>query len=702
MGRPQCAASDGAALTARAASVGMLLAFVLLVGCVGGGPAGRATSGSSARSTADAAAVGNSAGGSSPASDEAPEPIEFTPTFDEGSCPPDFPGQLAPRCGTVDVPSDWSTGEGTVTLAVAVFPSTAADPAPDPVVYLEGGPGGHALETLVYSADTLVVPLLERSDVVVFDQRGAGLSEPRLACPEVTEATREVEDIPITDNAEAERRYLDALGACHDRLVSSGTDLADFNSFNNAHDTDAIRRALGYEQWNLFGISYGTKLGLESMRQHPGGIRAAVLDSVYPPEVDSVAENPLTFIASYERVAGACEAEPACAAQGDLIDRLAGLAVDLQADPVKVEISDYVSGDRDDMYLTGDALVGIVTQALYSPSWFTDLPELASDLEAGRTGVAGQFLSQQRTLERYVSEGMFYAFSCHEEIRFSDPAAVVDPPDPFGLRETFDLASNTGSNAFESCAVFDSGRAVAEADEQVVSDIPALLLAGVFDPVTPVSWAERAAEGLSRSHLVVAPHASHGVSGSECGMSVVVAFLDDPTVAPDAACFDGDEPRFIGPAAEELELVEVTYVVEPWGTRVTTVRPESWVVGSLAGDQYRQDSFLDPTQLFQLAGDSSLGFSLEVFIEQQWGIALTDAGLGVDAPPVGGFPIDQIGSRWTRRIGAGDDVVVEWFESEVEENSGTMVYVILVSSPSEQEKLVDQVLVPALRAITVE
>jgi hypothetical protein len=305
--------------------------------------------------------------------------------------------------------------------------------------------------------------------------------------------------------------------------------------------------------------------------------------------------------------------------------------------------------------------------------------------------VAAQFLSQQRTLERYVSEGMFYAFSCQEEIGFADPASVVDPPDPFGLHETFELASNTGSNAFESCAAFDSGRAPAEADEPVVSDISTLLLAGAFDPVTPVAWAERAAESLSQSHLVVAPHGSHGVFGTECGMSLVVAFLDDPTVAPDATCLAGDELRFVGPRAEEPELEEASYVVEPWGARVTTVRPASWIVGTLAGDQYRQQSFLDPTQLFQLAGDSSLGFSLEVFVEQQWGITLGSAGA-----------LDGIDGRWSRRTGADDGVVVQWFEAEIDAAAATMAYVILVSSPSEQEALMDQVLVPALRAITIE
>lgn len=682
----------------RAAYVGLLLAFGLLVGCVDGDSASGPTTDSAIDPDSEEATTE-----SSPRPTAVPEPVDFTPTFDDGACPQNFPLQLEPRCGTVEVPSDWATGEGTVTLTVAVFASTAADPAPDPVVYLEGGPGGHALETLTFSTDALLDPLLERSDVVVFDQRGAGLSEPRLSCPEVTEATRELEDIAIVDDVEFDRRYYDALGACRDRLESSGIELADYNSFNNAHDTDAIRRALGYSTWNLFGVSYGTKLGLESMRQHPDGIRAVVLDSVYPPEVDSVAENPGTFIDSYERVAQACEAEPACADQGDLMERLSVLANDLQATPVPVQVTDLVSGGSDEVQLTGDALVGIVTQALYSPSWFTDLPELASDLEAGRTGVAEQFLSQQRTLERYVSEGMFYAFSCREEISFSDPATVVDPPDPFGMRDSFDLASNTGTNAFESCAVFDNGQAAPIANEPVVSDIPTLLLAGEFDPVTPVSWAERAADGLSRSHLVVGPNASHGVFGTDCGMSVVVAFLDEPTTAPDASCLAAEELRFVGAASQEIELEEASYVVEPWGIRIETVRPESWAVGGLRGDQYRQQSFLDSTQLFQLVGDSTLGFGLAQFIEDQAGASLSPS-IPFTAPDaaLGDLRPEELSRQWNRRVGAGPDLAVEWFETEIDSVEGTMAYVILVSSPSEQRALVDGVLAPALRAITVE
>ena len=535
----------------------------------------------------------------------------------------------------------------------------------------------------------------------MFDQRGAGLSEPQLGCDEVTEITREIEDIPIIEDAEAKRRYTGALADCNQRLTESGIDLSDFNSFNNAHDTDAIRRALGYDQWNLFGVSYGTKLGLEVMRQHPDGVRSAVLDSVYPPEVDSVADNPQTFIDSYERVAAACDAEPACHDQGDLLERYAQLVTDFQVNPTQITVTDFLAGTTDEVYLTGDMLVGVVTQALYSPSWFTDLPELATDLEAGRTRVIEQFLSQQRSLEPFFTDGMFYAMSCHEEVSFSDPATVVDPPDPFGLRDVFDLASNTGSNAFQTCAAFPNGKAADAANQPVVSDTPTLLLAGSFDPVTPVAWAEDAAEDLSNGYVVVADNASHGVFTARCGMDVILAFINDPSTEPDGSCLEDEPLQFVGPSGEEIELVEIAYEADGFDLNISTVRPEGWSVGSLSGDQYRQQSFLDPTQLFQLAGDSSLGNGLVDFIERSWEVSLSPATPFAASSVAGTVRGADLDRAWERRTGSGPGVVVEWFETDAadEAGPGTNLYVILVSTPGEQDELIEQVLAPALEAI---
>ena len=626
-----------------------------------------------------------------------------TVRFSSSPCQFDMPTNLEARCGTVTVPADWATGDGSIELSVAVFPSTSADPAPDPVIYLEGGPGSHTLDTLIYSTEDIIQPLVDRGDVIFFDQRGAGRSSPQLGCDENTEVTRRLEDDPSISDDQAEMESLDALARCRQRFLDAGIDLTDYNSINNAHDVEAIRRALGYDQWNLYGISYGTKLGLEVLRQHPEAVRTAVLDSVYPPQVDSVRDNPETFVDSYEAVVAACAREAACAAQGDLALRINEVVAKLDAEPIQVEVEDWIEGFTDDVFVTGETLVSVVVGALYSPYRFTDIPEMISELEVGRTDAIEAYLSQDRSTERFFSDGMFYAIACHEEISFADEdeVAAALPADPFGQTDRFDLASNTGTSAFGTCRAFENGRAPSSSNEAVVSDRPTLLMAGTYDPVTPVSWAEEAAKTLSNGIVVVAEHGSHGVSPGECGMAIVREFLDAPDATPDIGCFADEELSFISEDSPSVSVSPVSFDIELLAVSIDTVQPVEWSVGTLNGDQYRQRSFLDPTQLYQLAGEVLSSEALLDAFADDFGITMSGPELlaeaGADAT-VGSTPVDELSRPWIRRTGQSDSVGIEWFETEI---GGIPTVVVLAAPLDELATLLDSVVVPALQAIDV-
>lgn len=626
----------------------------------------------------------------------------ITASFRDGTCGFEVPEGWQPRCGTVSVPMDWETGEGTVDLAVAVFEAVGADSAGDPVIYLDGGPGSHALDTAQFAVESLIDPLTARGDLILFDQRGAGLSEPRLDCPETAELTRTIEDDPGIGEDEATGMFHDALGDCRKRLIGTGIDLTDYNSINNAYDVEAIRVALGYESWNLYGVSYGTKLGLEVLRRHPDGVRSAILDSVYPPQVDSVLENPGTFVESYQRVLQACAVEPACSAAGDLGERIRDVVAGYEAEPVRVEVRDWITGEVDDVFVTGETIVDVIVGSLYSPSQFTDIPELIEGLEQGRTGEIATFLGQDRTTERFFTTGMFFSIACHEEISFADPdtVAAAVPDDPFGLRDRFDFASNTGNLAFGTCAAFENGQAPDTSNTAVASDVPTLLMAGVYDPVTPVSWAEAAAETLSNANLVIAPHGSHGVSTDECGIGIVLDFLQDLNGDLDTACLAEDELRFLPGDGQDAEvpLEAVGFDLESYGVRIESVRPTDWDVGTLFGDQYRRNSFLDPTQLYQLAGDRFLGEVLEEFIQDEQAVTLSqpEPFSGLDA--IGPVSAETLSRTWQRRTARAETVAVEWFQREDGDNT---VYVVLVSTVAEQDRLLGTVMLPALESIDV-
>ncbi|MCI3950435.1 MAG: transporter [Acidimicrobiales bacterium] len=174
------------------------------------------------------------------------------PRFGPGPCPEVVPPDPRFACGTLTVAEDrQDPGGPTVELPVAVLRSASATPAPDPVVYFEGGPGYGAVEIADlflegdYGGDR---------DVILFDQRGTGGARPSLDCPEVDEAIWE--GFASTDPTEVElERTLAAYDACRRRLTDEGVDLDDYDTTTSADDAEDLRVALGVERWNLFGVS---------------------------------------------------------------------------------------------------------------------------------------------------------------------------------------------------------------------------------------------------------------------------------------------------------------------------------------------------------------------------------------------------------------------------------------------------------------
>ena len=125
-----------------------------------------------------------------PAATPSPSPQPDAPRFEAADCPFDEPLGQDVECGYLIVPEDRAQPDGkTIRLAVARFRSDSAKPAPDPIVYLEGGPGGSPLRALIPQFGVLFAPLLEKRDLILIDQRGTGYSQSALDCPEYKEWT---------------------------------------------------------------------------------------------------------------------------------------------------------------------------------------------------------------------------------------------------------------------------------------------------------------------------------------------------------------------------------------------------------------------------------------------------------------------------------------------------------------------------------
>jgi pimeloyl-ACP methyl ester carboxylesterase len=187
-----------------------------------------------------------------------------SPVFEPAPCPMEVPSGALVDCGYVEVPEARDERSGRrIRLLVAVLRSTAADPAPDPLFVTSGGPGSSSAG-LLGLADSIYV---RDRDVVVVEQRGTRWSEPFLACPEVERAL--LAGLRTADPVAAEtQREVAAARACAARLRADGNDLSAYTTAENAADLADIRTALGYEQWNLWGLSYSTRLALTVLRDH--------------------------------------------------------------------------------------------------------------------------------------------------------------------------------------------------------------------------------------------------------------------------------------------------------------------------------------------------------------------------------------------------------------------------------------------------
>jgi pimeloyl-ACP methyl ester carboxylesterase len=473
-----------------------------------------------------------------------------TPTFTPAACDfidlpglPDnatIPAQV--ECGYVTVPEQHSNPNGpTIRLAVAIIPSSASSAASDPLVMLQGGPGGSTIDTylqeLVFGGE-----LPFNRDIILFNQRGTRYSEPYLACPEFLELT--IKNLGrVLPDEEEQQLANETLQTCRNRLVEEGVNLSAFDSVENAADVDAIREALGYEQINLYGVSYGTTLALHVLRNHPEGLRSVILDAVAPPQINFLVEVPESQDRAFTALFEACAADPACnAAYPDFEQTFFDLIERLNADPVTIELTDPETQTTYDAVLDGDSLFEAFFQMLYPSFLLPFLPEIIYAADAGRYDVLAQIVSLI-IFERTFTHGMYLSVVCAEEADFS-----VSDLDLAGVHPKIaELGEADAKSLLETCDLWNVEPLGPPIDAPVNSEIPSLILSGQFDPITPPAFAAAAATTLPQSYEYVFPNTAHGAALSgECPNQIIRDFLANPSIAPAADCIATlTEPDFV-------------------------------------------------------------------------------------------------------------------------------------------------------------
>jgi pimeloyl-ACP methyl ester carboxylesterase len=470
-----------------------------------------------------------------------PTTAEIVPRFEAAPCKvapaeDDLKGRTL-RCGYLVVPeqrpaSSASAGS-TLRLAVAIL-SSGHPAASEPVIYLSGGPGEAGSTDLIPLLQGPLQTMLDDHDWVFLDQRGSGLSEPALDCPEV-----QVSGVSVGGPQQVQQAV-----DCATRLSDAGVDLSAYTTEASAADVADLVRTLGYQQANLYGASYGTRLALIVQRDSPELVRAVIVDGVFPPQARAFADGPLGFSRALRLVFEACAADARCGAlYPDGLGQFGHVLGRLHGQPVPVAYRAPGSDQPRRAMFDSQMFLQLLFVMLYAREGVELIPAVVALTDAGDMGPVASLLPALDSYGAAIAIGTYYSIECAEDgQRLTDPTLAVDELP--GVGEDLAFADDLAN----VCAVWPVPPAPARAARAVESDLPTLLMVGHFDPITPPDYAWQTAQTLSSSRVVEFAVESHvTLSSSPCSIGIAREFLAAPDRPPETACASGGALEFVLP-----------------------------------------------------------------------------------------------------------------------------------------------------------
>jgi pimeloyl-ACP methyl ester carboxylesterase len=467
------------------------------------------------------------------------------PRFDKEECWFPVPKGRSATCGHFVTLEDRAKPDGRqVRLPIVVIKASGGSRQADPVVFLSGGPG----QGVGVDKDSVKDwweydkhwSWMKNRDLILFEQRGTGISEPSLDCPEVNERGVELMQ-GLQDEDQIYAIYSEAVEMCRARLIGEGVDLSKYGSADTATDLAELRVALGLKQWNIAGVSYGTRLALTTMRDHPQGIRSVILDSPYPPEIRAYESQHAGVENAFKKLFAACRITDYCRFNYPELERsLFKTIAWLNTRPLPVTVPDPRDGKPIKVRVTGQTLIELARYALafddarYAVPYFLDgialvdptvLEPMMTNMVESSIGLGlGDF-----------SEGKYFAVECNEEIPFNDQERVQK--DAAAHRRFAGFAYQLEDMAV--CAHWANGPADPAVKAPINSAIPTLVLSGSLDPITPVEFAEVTVSRLDKGQLTKVLGRGHSLlTTSECAAKTAAGFLKSPTAAVKDECWD--------------------------------------------------------------------------------------------------------------------------------------------------------------------
>ncbi|MFL6576123.1 MAG: alpha/beta hydrolase [Povalibacter sp.] len=449
-----------------------------------------------------------------------------TPSLKLGDCDPQAlsGGSASERCGWLTVPENYDESNGrTIRLRITVLPSLRAQPETDALMILAGGPGQGAHDFYASVAAAFGGMRRER-DIVLLDQRGTGQSN-RMDC-----AFDDSTEIETADPKVLQSRAQECLKSLPGDPRFYTTSIA-------VRDLEAARIALGYKQWDLYAVSYGTRVAQHYLHRYPQNVRAMILDGVVPvdlalgPDIAPRAQQALDAL--FQRCAGDQRCEKTFPR---LKDQFTTLRERLGAEPLHTRVADPLSSQMQDATFGVPQLNAAVRLLSYSDETASLLPLLIHEAQTASRPepLISQYLMIRRLTDEQFAYGMHFAVVCSEDApRWSEEKISTET-----LAATY-LGSVFMESMQSVCAIWPRGVVDDNFSSPQRATTPTLVLSGGNDPVTPAVYGERVIKFYPHGrHLVIAGQ-GHGQLTTGCMPRILSEFVAKASVAVlDTQCLD--------------------------------------------------------------------------------------------------------------------------------------------------------------------
>jgi len=431
------------------------------------------------------------------------------------------------QCSRLLVAENPDEPEGrTLELYVARVPAQSGTPKADPLVLIAGGPGQSAIDFYLQLRQAFE-PVRRNRDILLLDQRGTGRSAEGLECPVPDEIDFQTAAVEIVN---------ELVTSC---LSGLERDPRFYTTSIAVSDLEQLRQELGIEEWNLYGVSYGTRVAQHYLRRYPERTRTIILDGVVPPTLILGPDIAAAAQEAFDGIVARCQADSKCNERfGDIAAKFREARARIAETAPVVTQANGETGERDEVIVREDHLLGLTRLMSYSATTAALLPQI---IETAYSGQYEALLSQAEIfiggVEQSVSFAMANSVACSEDIAF-----VEDRDAPFG--DGTYLGSTVMDAMLVICDRWPTGPMDADFKEPVVSDRPVLLLSGSDDPATPARYADRVIrEGLRNSVHLIAQNQGHGLAAVGCVPELMERFIEaGSTEDVDAACLDRARP----------------------------------------------------------------------------------------------------------------------------------------------------------------